>query len=95
MKDLGYYMSLPYEIKVRELSDDDGGGILMSIPLLGDAAVRGYGDTYSEARTKLECVKRDFLEIWLNKGLEIPEPETESYIDNTEIYTRELAAVGI
>ena len=95
MKDLDYYMSLPYEIKVRELSDDDGGGILMSIPLLGESAVRGHGDTYPEARAKLECVKRDFLEKWLNKGLDIPEPETESYLDNTKIYIRELAAVGV
>ena len=65
MKDLDYYMSLPYEVKVQELSEDDGGGIMLSIPLLGEAAVRGYGDTYSEARTKLEAVKKDFLEIWL------------------------------
>lgn len=27
MKNLDYYMSLPYEMKLEELSDDDGGGI--------------------------------------------------------------------
>ena len=52
-KDLDYYMSLPYEIRLEELSEDDGGGIILSIPLLGRAAVRGHGDTYEEARQAL------------------------------------------
>lgn len=91
MKDLGYYMSLPYEVKVEELSEDDGGGIMLSIPLLGEAAVRGHGDTYPEARAKLEAVKKDFFEIWLEDGWEIPEPEHGWVMD----YERELDAVGI
>ena len=91
MKDLGYYMSLPYEVKVEELSEDDGGGIMLSIPLLGEAAVRGHGDTYPEARAKLEAVKKDFFEIWLEDGWEIPEPEHGRVMD----YERELDAVGI
>lgn len=74
MKDIGYYMSLPYDIKVRELSEDDGGGVLLSVPLLGDAAVNAHGETYIEARSKLESVKRDFLEMWLDAGIDIPEP---------------------
>ncbi|MBQ7544878.1 MAG: hypothetical protein IJT02_08045 [Synergistaceae bacterium] len=93
MKDLDYYMSLPYEVKVQELSEDDGGGIMLSIPLLGEAAVRGYGDTYPEARAKLEAVKKDFLEIWLNDGWDIPEPQIESW---AEVFmpVRELGLVG-
>lgn len=50
--DLAYYMSLPYEVRVQELSEDDGGGIMLSVPLLGEAAVRGYGETYP-TNTKL------------------------------------------
>ena len=52
MKDLDYYMSLPYEIKVEELSEDDGGGIFLSMPLLGKMAVCAHGDTYPEASLK-------------------------------------------
>ena len=50
MKDLAYYMSLPYDMKVQELSEDDGGGIMLSIPLLGEMAVCAHGETYPEAR---------------------------------------------
>ncbi|MBQ7665988.1 MAG: hypothetical protein IJS42_04665 [Synergistaceae bacterium] len=93
MKDLGYYMSLPYEVKVQEFSEDDGGGLMLSIPLLGEAAVRGYGDTYKEARAKLEAVKKDFLETWLKDGWEIPEPQLESWND-IFMPVRELDIVG-
>lgn len=94
MKDLNYYMSLPYEVKVEELTEDDGGGIMLSIPLLGEAAVRGHGDTYPEARENLEQAKKDFLEIWLKDGWEIPEPQTENFFDDVDVYVKELAAVG-
>lgn len=39
MKDLDYYISMPYEVKMQELSENDGGGIMLSIPLSGEAAV--------------------------------------------------------
>ena len=94
MKDLGYYMSIPYEIKLEELSEDDGGGIFLSIPLLGEMAVCAHGNTYPEARAKLELVKRDYFEMWLRDGWKIPEPQRENLLWNTEIYVRELAAVG-
>lgn len=82
MKNLEYYMSLPYEMKLEELSDDDGGGIFLSIPLLGEMAVNGHGDTYLEAREALENCKRDFFEMWIKEGCEIPEPQPE----NIKIY---------
>ncbi|MBQ3645860.1 MAG: hypothetical protein IJM82_03840 [Synergistaceae bacterium] len=82
MKDLDYYMSLNYEMKLEELSEDDGGGIFLSIPLLGEMAVNGHGDTYLEAREALENCKKDFFEMWLKEGYEIPEPESEK----SEIY---------
>ena len=53
MKDLGYYMSLLYDIKAKELPKDAGGGVFLSIPLLGEATVNAYGDTYEEARALL------------------------------------------
>lgn len=72
-KDLAYYMALPYSIKEEKLPEEYGGGFLLSIPKLGEMAVCSYGDTYSDALAKLEDVKRDYLERWLNAGLEIPE----------------------
>ena len=89
MKDLDYYMSLPYEIRLEELSEDDGGGIMLSIPLLGWAAVRGHGDTYPEARQALEDCKRDFLEKWIEEGADIPEPP----LDKNEIDFEEFKEI--
>ncbi len=95
MKDLDYYMSLPYEMKLEELSEDDGGGIFLSIPLLGEMAINGHGDTYIEAREALENCKRDFLESWIEAGIEIPEPQRKNWIEDSKIYVRELEAVGV
>ena len=95
MKNLDYYMSLPYEIKLEELSEDDGVGIFLSIPLLGEMAVCAHGDTYSEAREKLELVKKDYVEMWLKGGWKIPEPEVGNGLNQSEVYVKELAAVGI
>lgn len=94
MKNLNYYMRLPYAIKVEELTDDEGGGIFLSIPLLGEMAVNAHGDTYEEARANLEEVKKDFLESWLEAGVEIPEPEAENWLDRVSVSVRELGLVG-
>lgn len=95
MKDLDYYMSLPYEMKLEELSEDDGGGIFLSIPLLGEMAVNGHGDTYLEAREALENCKRDFLESWIEAGVDIPEPQRKNYFIDAAVFVRDLAAVGV
>ena len=81
MKDLGYYMSLLYDIKAKELPKDAGGGVFLSIPLLGEATVNAYGDTYEEARKTLESVKQDFFQMWLNENVDIPEPQEEAERD--------------
>ena len=94
MKTLDYYMRLPYPIKVEELSEDEGGGIFLSIPLLGEMAVNAHGDTYEEARADLEEVKRDFLESWLDAGVDIPEPKAKGWLDMVSVSIRELGLVG-
>ncbi len=58
-------------------------------------AVNGHGDSYLEAREALENCKRDFLENWIEAGVEIPEPQRKNVLGNKEIYLKELAAVGI
>lgn len=94
MKTLDYYMRLHYPIKVEELSEDEGGGIFLSIPLLGEMAVNAHGDTYEEARADLEEVKRDFLESWLEAGVDIPEPEAKGWLEGVSVSVRELGLVG-
>jgi antitoxin HicB len=83
---LEYYMSLPYEIVVKELNEEEGGGVFLSIPQLGAAAVNAHGEKYEEARLLLENVKRDYFEIWLKEGASIPEPQN----DNEKDYSGKL-----
>ena len=71
VKDLNYYLSLPYKICV----EDDSDGFILSLPELGRAAVNGYGTTYEEAKKSLCEVQKDVLSIMLKDGVEIPEPE--------------------
>ena len=94
MKDLDYYMSLRYKIQVEELTEDEGGGLFLSIPELGSAAVCTHGDTYDQARAHLEQVKRDFLEIWLEEGCDIPEPQPDVRIKYVGKALCELGLVG-
>ncbi len=75
MKDLSYYMGLAYEISVKPLDKEEGGGVFLSIPLLGSAAVNAYGETYEEAGSILEEVKRDYFETWIAGNVPIPEPK--------------------
>jgi predicted HicB family RNase H-like nuclease len=74
---LKHYMELPYEITVKELRKDEGGGIFLTIPLLGAAAVNAHGATYGEARALLENVKEDYFKMWIEEGVPIPEPQND------------------
>ena len=76
-KDLKYYMSLPYAIEVRKLREDEGGGYLACIPLLGRSAVVADGLDVEEALKNLELVKKDVIRKWLARGIAIPEPISE------------------
>ncbi len=96
MKDLNYYMSLPYEVSVEKLSEDEGGGVFVYIPVLGGMAVNAHEDTYEEAMATLEEVKRDFFEMWLEAGVNIPEPEpvVNSWLDVANEYFGELVRIS-
>jgi len=72
-KTIEYYMSLPYSIVLTPLSEDDGGGWLAEIPLLQGCITDG--DTQLEALKMIEDAKQGWLEVALENGEKIPEPE--------------------
>jgi len=77
MKNLEYYMALPYRIEIHPIPEDQGGGYEACIPELGRYAVVGDGETIEEALANLETVKKDRLSAYLEEGLVIPEPDPE------------------
>lgn len=82
-KNLEYYLNLEYPIEIKKLKDEDGGGFLATIPLLGRNVFLGDGETIEEALENLNETKKDWFEIYLKEGIEIKEPE--------EIETREYS----
>jgi antitoxin HicB len=68
------YMRLKYEIALKELPDDEGGGWMATIPQLGSYTFVGDGETPEEALANLEQLKRYLFEEALKKGTEIPLP---------------------
>ncbi|GAX88622.1 type II toxin-antitoxin system HicB family antitoxin [Effusibacillus lacus] len=72
-KDLDYYLSLPYRIVLHPAPE---GGYAVSIPELPGCI--SQGETVEEAIKMIEDAKVSWLEIALEDGLEISEPERES-----------------
>lgn len=77
MKNLDYYMNLPYTTEVIELSTEDGGGVVLCHPELGRLSANAWGETYEEARAMLTEIKKGIFERCLSEGLPIPEPKRE------------------
>ena len=73
MKDLAYYLNLNYEIKVRLLSEQEGGGWFAEIPLL--PGCMSDGETIEEAVTHLGDAKKGWIETALKLSREVPEPD--------------------
>jgi predicted RNase H-like HicB family nuclease len=76
-KDLDYYVSLEYEIRLRKLTEDEGGGWLAEIPSL--PGCMADGETLEEALASLNDAKLNWIETALEIGRTIPEPNTEDY----------------
>jgi predicted RNase H-like HicB family nuclease len=72
IKDLDYYLSLPYTI---ELTPDEDGFWFAEIPLLEGCMTNG--SSRADALEMIDDAKRAWLETALSLGLTIPEPETE------------------
>ena len=80
-KDLDYYLNLPWRIKVEQIPDELGGGWKASIPLLGEWTCIGDGDTVREALVDLAHRFCRLVTEYLERGIEIPEPEPiEGYV---------------
>lgn len=75
MKNLEYFMNLDYEIRIRKLSENEGGGWFAQIPLL--PGCMSDGETLEEATANLEDAKRGWIETSLELGRTIPEPMKE------------------
>lgn len=73
-KDLDHYFRLPYRII---LHPDETGGYVAAIPDLPGCV--SQGETAQEALAMLEDAKRAWIEIALEDGIPVPEPDTEEY----------------
>jgi predicted RNase H-like HicB family nuclease len=73
-KDLAYYMSLNYEIRLKKY--EDGWGAVY--PDL--SGTMGAGDTIEEAIDMLDISKELYFESYLEKGRTIPEPSPDAYV---------------
>jgi predicted RNase H-like HicB family nuclease len=76
-KDLDYYVSLDYEIKLRKLTEEEGSGWLAEIPTL--PGCMADGETVDEALENLKDAKMSWIETALELGRIIPEPSTEDF----------------
>ena len=65
-------MNLDYEIKLRKLSEEEGGGWFAEISQL--PGCMSDGESYEEALTNLNDAKRAWIETSLELGRPIPEP---------------------
>ena len=73
-KDLSYYLSLRYHIVIKKDFDYDGKGYYVAeIPDLPGCRVESK--TAEEALEKIQEAKRAWIEVRLERGLDIPEPK--------------------
>ena len=80
-KDLLYYLSLPYHIVIEKDFDHNGKGYYAAeIPDLPGCGAEG--ETVDEALERIWEAKRAWIEISLERGLDIPEPK-----DNVNVVT--------
>ena len=76
IKDLNYYLSLPY--KIGMVKDVEEGGYALSCPELPGCIT--CAETKEAGLQKIEQAKEAWLAVCLEEGLDIPVPEnTSSY----------------
>lgn len=67
--------ALRYPVTLRQLSEEEGGGWLATIPLLGQAGFTADSATATEALEELEILRRDLYDEVIASGQPIPLPE--------------------
>ena len=75
-KDLNYYMNPPYRFVVQK---DPHGGFFAEVEELTGCMTQG--ETYEEAYKNILEAMEGWLEVALERKIEISEPETESRYD--------------
>jgi len=71
IKDLEYYMSLPYQLEIKE--DPYEGGYVAGYPELRGCLT--CAETIDEVKAMALDAKKCWLEACLEDGIEIPEPK--------------------
>lgn len=71
-KTVSYYMNLPYVI---EMWRDEDGDWIIRVPLL--KGLMTHGNTREHALEMLDEAMALWLEVALERGMEIPEPQVE------------------
>jgi len=75
MKDLNYYLNLPWEIRLRKIPKEDGGGWMAYISELGKNRCLGDGRTPQDAVRNVRRIMKKVIAEYLEEGIEIKEPE--------------------
>lgn len=79
MKNLDYYLNLPYKIELKKIPEKEGGGYGALMPEFnGVAFFYGDGSTKQEALDDLEIAFKATLERLLKDNIKIPKPLDES-----------------
>lgn len=76
-KTLDYYLSLEYEIKIKRLSSDEGGGWFAEIPNL--PGCMADGDSIEETVDNLNDARVAWIRTNMELGRVIPESDSDSY----------------
>ena len=72
MKNINYFLNLNYEIIIREISHEDGGGYFAYYKDF--KGVMGDGETADEAIKDVKSAFKRYLEVAIGNGEKINEP---------------------
>ena len=76
-KNFDYFMNLEYEIKIKKLLLEEGGGWFAEIPLL--PGCMADGDSIEEALKNLNEAKASWIETSIEIKRIVPEPNSENF----------------
>lgn len=72
VKNTEYYMDLNYVYEVKKISEEDGGGYLIKVPLL--KGCMSDGDTIEDAMKNIKDAQESWIDFAIERGTFIPEP---------------------